>query len=74
MVQDFKEALHYPVEGKPKTVYYFLAELKDPCAPVKLSDEHINYQWANLEQSKLLSGTYTKINDVLDKAEQHLNS
>ncbi|NXO67647.1 AP4A tetraphosphatase, partial [Phainopepla nitens] len=46
-----EEALHYPVRGKPKTVVYWLAEMKDCNTEIKLSEEHQAFQWLKLEDA-----------------------
>ncbi|CAH1796679.1 unnamed protein product, partial [Owenia fusiformis] len=47
IVDNFKDELLYEVRGKPKRVVYWIAELKNPETPIKLSDEHIKYDWVN---------------------------
>ncbi|XP_020904804.1 bis(5'-nucleosyl)-tetraphosphatase [asymmetrical] [Exaiptasia diaphana] len=46
-----KKTLHYEVRGRPKTVIYWLAELKDYKKSVKLSDEHQDYKWLTFESA-----------------------
>ena len=53
---NFLAVLEYPVKGKPKTVVYWLAELKDARAKVKLSHEHVDYKWLNCEDACEKSG------------------
>jgi bis(5'-nucleosidyl)-tetraphosphatase len=43
--EDVKRILNYKVKGKPKVVTYWLAELVNPQAKVKLSEEHQDYKW-----------------------------
>lgn len=38
-------SFQYVAHGKPKTVVYWLAELKDPEKAVTLSHEHKDYKW-----------------------------
>lgn len=73
MIDSFKETLEYPVDGKPKLVHYFLAELTDPNTEVILSDEHINFKWEDLEQTKALSAK-ADMNKLFDKADKIINS
>lgn len=49
-------------------MHYWLAELIDADTPVRLSDEHVDYKWRNLEETKVLSGQ-EDMNLCLDKAE-----
>lgn len=49
-----KRELNYLVNGKPKKVFYWLAELRKQAkskAAVKLSREHQNYRWLGLEDA-----------------------
>ncbi|KAL1513069.1 hypothetical protein ABEB36_002545 [Hypothenemus hampei] len=46
-----KKTLKYNVNGKPKTVHYWLAELINPSATVKLSNEHQNFKWLPLKEA-----------------------
>ncbi|XP_066158687.1 bis(5'-nucleosyl)-tetraphosphatase [asymmetrical] [Euwallacea fornicatus] len=49
--EDTKKTLNYPVKGKAKVVHYWLAELTNPDANVKLSHEHKDYKWLPLEEA-----------------------
>ncbi|NWU39078.1 AP4A tetraphosphatase, partial [Hylia prasina] len=51
LIEGYKKELHYPVRGKPKTVVYWLAEMKDCNTEVKLSEEHQAFQWLKLEDA-----------------------
>lgn len=51
LVEGYKKELHYPVHGKPKTVVYWLAEVKDCNTEIKLSDEHQAFRWLKLEDA-----------------------
>ena len=58
---NYKIELNYLVNGKQKCVYYWIAQLehlKDP--QVKLSDEHIDFKWLELEKAVEL----VKFNDM----------
>ncbi|XP_063239334.1 bis(5'-nucleosyl)-tetraphosphatase [asymmetrical] [Bacillus rossius redtenbacheri] len=50
-VTDFEKTLEYEAHGKPKSVTYWLAELTNPNAAVKLSHEHRAYDWFPLEKA-----------------------
>nr|XP_047912697.1 bis(5'-nucleosyl)-tetraphosphatase [asymmetrical]-like isoform X2 [Anser cygnoides] len=50
LVQGYKKELHYPARGKPKTVVYWLAEVKN-CTEIKLSEEHQALCWLKLEDA-----------------------
>lgn len=51
LIEGYKKELHYPVRGKPKTVVYWLAEMKDCNTEIKLSEEHQAFQWLKLEDA-----------------------
>jgi len=73
VVDNFCQTLSYLVRGRPKTVYYYLAELEDPNTPIILSDEHIDFKWCNLEESKAIYGR-EDMNSCLEQAEKTVNS
>lgn len=50
-----ERVLKYDVKGKPKTVKYWLAELTNGSAEVKLSDEHQDYKWLEVDDACKLS-------------------
>ncbi|XP_041465425.1 bis(5'-nucleosyl)-tetraphosphatase [asymmetrical]-like [Lytechinus variegatus] len=72
-VTDFKSTLNYIVKNRPKEVVYWLAELKDPTDGVKLSNEHQDFKWCNLEEACHLSG-YSDMEKVLRDADNYLHS
>ncbi|KAH9503199.1 nudix (nucleoside diphosphate linked moiety X)-type motif 2 [Bulinus truncatus] len=51
ILKEFQRSLNYVVKDKPKRVVYWLSELKDPSASVKLSEEHQDYKWAQLDEA-----------------------
>ncbi|NXG18942.1 AP4A tetraphosphatase, partial [Grallaria varia] len=51
LIDGYRKELHYPVHGKPKTVVYWLAEVKDHDTEIKLSEEHQAFQWLKLEDA-----------------------
>lgn len=68
---DSKKILSYPVKGKPKTVIYWLAELVNPSAKVKLSDEHTDFKWLVLKDACIL-GKYKDLQDLLTFYEDYI--
>ncbi|PIK59452.1 putative bis(5'-nucleosyl)-tetraphosphatase [Apostichopus japonicus] len=68
---DFEKCLKYSVRGRAKEVVYWLAELKDPNTPVKLSDEHQDFKWLCLSEAC----SYSRFNDmqeVLKDADEYI--
>lgn len=57
---DSKQVLNYEVQGRPKKVIYWLAQLVNSNAKVQLSDEHQDFKWLNLEEAC----TYGKYEDM----------
>lgn len=51
LYENNKKTLIYIVNGKPKTVHYWLAELVNPNATVILSDEHQDFKWLRLQEA-----------------------
>lgn len=72
LVEGFKKELQYAVRGKPKTVIYWLAEIKDHNTEIKLSDEHQDFRWLNLEEACKLA-QYKDMQAVLRDAQQFLS-
>lgn len=62
--KESKQELNYLVKNRPKLVIYWLAELINPAAQVKLSDEHIDYKWLVLEDA-CKYGKYTDMQNLL---------
>lgn len=50
------KTLNYEVKGKPKSVIYWLAKLKEPEQNVALSDEHQDLKWLPLKEAQEISG------------------
>ncbi|KAG8222941.1 hypothetical protein J437_LFUL000236 [Ladona fulva] len=71
--EDFKETLEYKVKGKPKIVIYWLAELSNANAEVKLSREHQDYKWLPLDDACKIAG-YKDMIDLLHKCEHFLTA
>lgn len=51
VMENIRKTLNYEVRGKPKTVIYWLAELKDYDVPIRLSREHQDFKWLNVESA-----------------------
>lgn len=62
----------YEVKGKPKSVTYWLAELKDPNKQVDLSHEHKDYKWLPVQEACEL-GKYPETRDLLKSAYDFLS-
>ncbi|KAM3937536.1 bis(5'-nucleosyl)-tetraphosphatase [asymmetrical] isoform 2-T2 [Leptodactylus fuscus] len=71
IVNGFRRELNYKVKDKPKTVIYWLGELKDRNAQVKLSDEHQDYRWLRLQEACAYVG-YQDLQETLNEAYQFL--
>ncbi|CAG9762630.1 unnamed protein product [Ceutorhynchus assimilis] len=69
--EDTKMTLNYQVKGKPKIVHYWLAELINPSAKVKLSHEHQDFKWLPLKEACEIVG-YKDMQDVLVNFENYL--
>ncbi|ENN70778.1 bis(5'-nucleosyl)-tetraphosphatase [asymmetrical] isoform X1 [Dendroctonus ponderosae] len=69
--EETKTTLNYKVKGKPKVVHYWLAELINPDAKVKLSNEHQDFKWLPLKEACEISG-YQDMEDVLNKFDEFL--
>ncbi|CAG5029827.1 unnamed protein product [Parnassius apollo] len=54
--QGISKTLNYQVKGKPKSVLYWLAKLKNPDKSVTLSEEHQDLKWLPLHDAQELSG------------------
>ncbi|KAK2583886.1 hypothetical protein KPH14_001160 [Odynerus spinipes] len=54
--ENAKVELKYNVNGIPKIVIYWLAELINPDKPVQMSSEHQAYKWLGLQEACSLAG------------------
>lgn len=61
----------YPVNGKPKSVIYWLAELVNNNTEIKLSHEHQSYAWCNLESAKSCV-QYEDMKNLLTEAHSYI--
>lgn len=73
LIDGFVQKLHYEVQGKPKEVLYWLAQLKDPETTLTLSDEHQDYRWARLEEACTLA-QFKDMQDTLKAAQRYLEA
>ncbi|XP_073993985.1 purine phosphoribosyltransferase family protein Apf [Rhodnius prolixus] len=71
-IQDFKEQLHYSVDGKPKIVSYWLAELIDKDFQVTISHEAQDYKWAEINEACRLAH-FPDMQALLTRAYEHLS-
>ena len=68
ILENIKKVIMYPVKGKPKTVIYWPARLKESNIPVVLSDEHQRFEWLDLQGAcKLLHDTTAELLREVDK-------
>lgn len=70
---DVSRELNYEVRGKPKKVTYWLAELINYKAEVKLSTEHQDFKWIRLQDASQY-GLHKEIADLLQFCDNHINS
>uniref|UniRef100_A0A8D0GVQ6 Bis(5'-nucleosyl)-tetraphosphatase [asymmetrical] n=1 Tax=Sphenodon punctatus TaxID=8508 RepID=A0A8D0GVQ6_SPHPU len=71
IVEDFKKELNYTVRDKPKTVIYWLAEMKDSSTQIRLSREHQAFRWLSLDQACKLA-EFKDMQETLQEAHQFL--
>ncbi|GFO33258.1 Bis(5'-nucleosyl)-tetraphosphatase [asymmetrical]-like protein [Plakobranchus ocellatus] len=71
--EDFQRTLHYTVQGKPKRVVYWLSELSNPDDPIKLSDEHKDFQWQKLDKACELA-QFSDMVSLLKEVDTYLES
>ncbi|NP_001006918.1 bis(5'-nucleosyl)-tetraphosphatase [Xenopus tropicalis] len=71
LVKGFCKEMNYNVRNRPKTVIYWLAELRDYTTPVRLSNEHQDYRWLPLGEACKYAG-YQDMKDTLNEAHQFL--
>uniref|UniRef100_A0A8C6YAC7 Bis(5'-nucleosyl)-tetraphosphatase [asymmetrical] n=1 Tax=Naja naja TaxID=35670 RepID=A0A8C6YAC7_NAJNA len=73
ILEGFKKELNYVVSGKPKTVVYWLAELKDQDTEIQLSSEHQAFRWLTLSEACRLA-KYKDMQGTLQEAHLFLTS
>lgn len=71
--KETKKVLEYDVGGRPKKVIYWLAELINPSATVKLSDEHQSYKWLPIKEA-CQYGNYSDMKELLNYYHNFINS
>ncbi|KAM9331412.1 bis(5'-nucleosyl)-tetraphosphatase [asymmetrical] [Gastrophryne carolinensis] len=71
VLDGFRKELNYNVNNKAKSVIYWLAELSDPSAEVRLSDEHQDFRWMPLQEARTRAG-FQDMQDTLTEAYQFL--
>ncbi|XP_077202677.1 bis(5'-nucleosyl)-tetraphosphatase [asymmetrical] [Paroedura picta] len=71
ILEGFRKELNYTVRDRPKTVVYWLAEMKDNNAEVRLSSEHQAFRWLALKEACELSG-YQDMQAAMREAHQFL--
>ncbi|CAD5207203.1 unnamed protein product [Bursaphelenchus okinawaensis] len=68
--KNFKYEMFYEANGKPKSVFYWLAKLKNNDA-VHLSHEHQNWKWAPLDDA-ITTTKFPEMEKMLRQAEEYL--
>ncbi|XP_062898815.1 bis(5'-nucleosyl)-tetraphosphatase [asymmetrical] [Mobula hypostoma] len=71
VLEGYKKELKYNVKNVPKTVIYWLAELKDSNVEIKLSDEHQAFRWLNVDEACKLA-KYQEMQEALREAHQFI--
>uniref|UniRef100_A0A0N5A184 Bis(5'-nucleosyl)-tetraphosphatase [asymmetrical] n=1 Tax=Parastrongyloides trichosuri TaxID=131310 RepID=A0A0N5A184_PARTI len=69
--KDFDYVMKYDVNGRPKTVRYYLGKLKN-AESVTLSHEHQNSKFCQLEECIKLTG-FPEMEDLLRKAQAYID-
>ncbi|XP_067887932.1 bis(5'-nucleosyl)-tetraphosphatase [asymmetrical] isoform X3 [Heterodontus francisci] len=73
VLDGYKKEMEYKVNNSPKTVIYWLAELKDYNIEIKLSDEHQTFCWLNVEEACKLA-KYREMQEALREAHQFIST
>ncbi|GMT29371.1 hypothetical protein PFISCL1PPCAC_20668, partial [Pristionchus fissidentatus] len=68
--EDVHKTLAYEVKGKPKTVKYWAAQLKNP-EGVTLSHEHQHWKWAPLDEAVKIAD-YAEMGELLREFNEKL--
>ena len=63
----------HTVNNKPKVVVYWLAQLADSAGLVKLSHEHQDFKWLNLDEACRIV-EYTDMQSVLKECDVYLKT
>lgn len=73
IIEGFRRELNYVARKKPKTVIYWLAEVKDYDVEIRLSHEHQAYRWLGLEEACQLA-QFKDMEALLQEGHQFLCS
>ncbi len=73
IIEDFKRTLRYKVRRGMKRVEYWLAQLTDLDAEVKISHEHKGFKWLTLDQA-LIYAPKSNQQQVCKEAQQFIES
>ncbi|MBV96285.1 Bis(5'-nucleosyl)-tetraphosphatase [asymmetrical], partial [Eschrichtius robustus] len=73
IIEGFRRELNYVAREKPKTVIYWLAEVKDYDVEVRLSHEHQAFRWLGLREACQLA-QFKEMKAVLQEGHQFLCS
>ncbi|XP_072428792.1 bis(5'-nucleosyl)-tetraphosphatase [asymmetrical] [Chiloscyllium punctatum] len=73
LLDGYKKEIIYNVKNIPKSVIYWLAELKDYNTEVKLSDEHQTFRWLNVDEACKLA-KYQEMQEALREAHQFIST
>ncbi|XP_008693355.1 bis(5'-nucleosyl)-tetraphosphatase [asymmetrical] [Ursus americanus] len=73
IIEGFRRELNYVARGTPKTVIYWLAEVKDYNVEIRLSQEHQAYRWLGLDEACQLA-QFKEMKAVLQEGHQFLCS
>lgn len=71
--EGFRRELNYMARKKPKTVIYWLAEVKDYDVEIRLSQEHQAYRWLGLDEACQLA-QFEEMKATLQEGHQFLCS
>ena len=73
IIEGFRRQLNYVARKKPKTVIYWLAEVKDGNVEIRLSHEHQAYHWLGLDEACQLA-QFEEMKAALQEGHQFLCS
>ncbi|KAK7584328.1 hypothetical protein V9T40_005291 [Parthenolecanium corni] len=73
ILHNFEQVQKYVAHGNPKTVVFWLAELKDPGKDVTLSHEHKDYRWLPCTEACNLA-KFQETKDLFEACEEFLKS
>ncbi|XP_051900994.1 bis(5'-nucleosyl)-tetraphosphatase [asymmetrical] [Pristis pectinata] len=71
VLEGYRKELKYNVKNVPKTVIYWLAELKDNNLEIKLSNEHQKFLWLNVAEACKLA-YHQGLQEALREAHQFI--